>query len=346
MMKHSYGYRFDKDDAVIGVFFLSLLKAMLEEEGLSLKGYAGNIADLEDYTKRVSLKQLLSCLHCSLEHVPAGFGLRYGALVPITSADTLGQLVMSSPDVGKAMEYLCRYRLLMAMSFDVELVCNESYVSIRSKHFGGAELPLALQYFLSEALYSCFLSQARWLTGKPLTLQEISFPYARPCHAKLYEQHFACTLNFNADRHEVVFDRNYLDLPLPTANAALEKLKSGHCESVLSRWKRRFCIIQQVNDILEQSFPDFPSIESVAEQLGISRSSLYRKLNERDTSYQCLINAYKRRQSILMLQETMLSVEEVAEQLGFSDASSFRRAFKGWTGQKPSVVRASGQTLQ
>ncbi|TNC80404.1 MAG: hypothetical protein C9356_14190 [Oleiphilus sp.] len=345
-MMHPYGYRFDKEDEVVGVFFLGLLKVMLEEEGFSLKGYHGPVADLENYKKRVSLSQIFNCLALSLNDVPPGFGLRYGKLIQIASADTLGQLVMSSPSVGKAMEYLCRYRLLMAMSFDVDLVCTESVATLRSVHFGSKRLPLPLQYFLSEALYSCFVSQATWLTGQALRPIRLSFPYARPAHFKQYAQHFGCSIIFDAPCHEVAFERCYLDLPIPSANAALEKLKADHCESVLERWKRRFCIIQQVNDILAQSFPDFPPIESVAEQLGVSRSSLYRKLHERDTSYQCLINAFKRKQSIIMLKDTMLSVEEVAEHLGFSDASSFRRAFKGWTGQKPSVVRASGQTLQ
>ena len=342
-MLNQCGYRFDIDEEVIGIYFLALLKEVLEEEGHELRGYAGPESDLKNFKKRISLRRVLHCLGASLEGVEPGLGIRYGRRLSITSADTLGQLIMSSPTLGKAMEYVCRFRLLLAMSFDLEFDCSETLAVVRSRHFGSDMLPLSMQHFLAEALYTCFMEQARWLGAKTMYYQRLSFPYPKPAHVKQYHNLFGCELEFNASCHEVSFPREYLNVSIPTANRALETLKQQHCGAVLEKWQKRFCVIQQVNDILFQSYPDFPAIEQVAVQLEMSRSSLYRKLSERNTSYQCLINAFKRKQSINLLKDTCLSVEEVAEHLGFSDASSFRRAFKSWTGMQPSVVRAGGQ---
>lgn len=344
-MVEQFHYRFGLDDEVIGVFFVSLLKQVLEAEGHELKASPGNVDDVTFYRRRLSLKQMTRCLFASLEDLPPGIGLRYGPGVQVASADTLGQLVMASPNVRTALQYMLDFRLLMAMSFDVDVQLDEPVVRLKSRKYCSSRLPLFFQYFMSEALYSCFLSQIRWLTGVDVKLSSLSFPYARPPHVAQYEETFGCDLVFDAEGHEIAFDHRYLDTPISTANAALEKLKVAHCQSVLGRWKRKFCIIQQVNAILVHRYPEFPAIEQVAQQLGISRSSLYRKLSERNTSYQCLINQFKREQSINLLKETKMSVEAVAEELGFSDASSFRRAFKSWTGRQPSAIRAQGQLM-
>lgn len=345
-MTQAFRYRFSLDDEVIGVFYVSLLKQVLETEGYSLKACPINLEDPSCYRRRISLKQITRCLCASLSEVPPGIGLKFGPGVQVMAADTLGQLVMASPNVRSALNYMLEFRLLMAMSFDVGVELKASTFKLYSKHYCSSKLPLCFQYFITEALFSSFLSGIRWLTGKEVKLSSLSFPYAKPCHFAQYESYFNCTLKYETDVHELSFDQSYLDTPILTANAALEKLKVDHCRTVHALWKRKFCIIQQVNDILMQHYPDFPAIEEVAHQLGVSRSSLYRKLSERKTSYQCLINKFKRDQSINLLKETNMSVESVAEHLGFSDASSFRRAFKSWTGYQPSAIREQGKVLQ
>jgi len=336
-------YYFDMDDEVVGVLFLSVLKNVLEAEGLSLKGYPGPISDLSDYRKRISLRHLLQTILCSLESAPPGIGLRYGRELNVVAADTLGQLIMSCRDLGSALDYMRQYRLLLAISFDIESEFSGPYASLKVGRFYGKKLPLALQHFASETLYACVMYQARWLTGQNLKYQSLCFPYAEPAHVKQYQTAFDCELKFEEPKHRLSFERRYFSVPIQSANAQVEHLKAVECREALARWQSRFSVTKRVNAILAQTYPDFPSIDKVASLLNTSRSCLYRKLQESQTSYQHLINEFKREQSMRLLRETLLSVTEVAEKLGFSDASSFRRAFKGWTGMQPSAVRAQRQ---
>jgi AraC-like DNA-binding protein len=79
--------------------------------------------------------------------------------------------------------------------------------------------------------------------------------------------------------------------------------------------------------------------EDVALALGISRSTLQRRLREEATSYQAVLDATRRDMAIRYLTKTTLRVEEIASVLAYRDANSFSRSFRRWTGQAPVAFR-------
>lgn len=79
--------------------------------------------------------------------------------------------------------------------------------------------------------------------------------------------------------------------------------------------------------------------EDVAEMLGISRSTLQRRLREESTSYQAVLDATRRDMAIRYLTKTNLRADEIANVLAYRDANSFSRSFRRWTGQAPVAFR-------
>ena len=79
--------------------------------------------------------------------------------------------------------------------------------------------------------------------------------------------------------------------------------------------------------------------EDVGLALGISRSTLQRRLNEEGTSYQAVLDATRRDLAIRYLAKTSLSAAEIASVLAYRDANSFSRSFRRWTGQAPFALR-------
>lgn len=75
-------------------------------------------------------------------------------------------------------------------------------------------------------------------------------------------------------------------------------------------------------------------IDTVAQALGYSRQTLYRRLKAEGVTFQQLLDAVRRRRGIRFIEEGN-SVKETAYRLGFSDPSAFSRAFKRWTGSSP-----------
>jgi len=78
-----------------------------------------------------------------------------------------------------------------------------------------------------------------------------------------------------------------------------------------------------------------PSATSVAESLGISGQTLYRRLRAEGTTFEAVLAAMRHRLAKHWLAEKRMRVKDVAYRLGFSDPAAFSRAFKRWTGVSP-----------
>lgn len=83
-------------------------------------------------------------------------------------------------------------------------------------------------------------------------------------------------------------------------------------------------------------------VEAVAEQLHMSRHTLYRKLKDENQTFLGLLDDVRREQALTYLQDARRPLVEVADLLGFSELSAFSRAFKRWMGKSPAEFRAAG----
>ena len=71
---------------------------------------------------------------------------------------------------------------------------------------------------------------------------------------------------------------------------------------------------------------------SVAESLQIGDRTLLRRLNDRGTTYQKMLDHVRTELAICYLEKGKSAVE-ISELLGYSDPPNFHRAFKRWTGK-------------
>lgn len=80
--------------------------------------------------------------------------------------------------------------------------------------------------------------------------------------------------------------------------------------------------------------------ESVAEQLGISCTTLRRRLRQDHTSYQHLLDRARQHRCEAQLRERWLPGKCLADELGYLEVNSFYRAFRRWTGLSYSEYKA------
>ena len=78
-----------------------------------------------------------------------------------------------------------------------------------------------------------------------------------------------------------------------------------------------------------------------ADLLGISVSTLSRRLRRENTTFLKLKSECQHDIARQLLRHDTLTMAEIAARLGFVDARSFRRAFHDWTGVLPSAFRAN-----
>lgn len=79
----------------------------------------------------------------------------------------------------------------------------------------------------------------------------------------------------------------------------------------------------------------------IADQLNMSRQTLYKRLKEENRTFADLLDQARREQALVYLRDRRRTLTEVAHQLGFSELSAFSRAFKRWMGQSPASFRES-----
>ncbi len=73
--------------------------------------------------------------------------------------------------------------------------------------------------------------------------------------------------------------------------------------------------------------------DGVAESLGISGTTLRRRLRADHTSYQFLLDRARQYRCERLLAERRLPGKCLADALGYNEVNSFYRAFRRWTGQ-------------
>lgn len=72
--------------------------------------------------------------------------------------------------------------------------------------------------------------------------------------------------------------------------------------------------------------------DAVAHQLGMSGTTLRRRLKADHTSYQCLLDRARQSRCESLIEDTWMPGKCVADKLGYLEVNSFYRAFRRWTG--------------
>ncbi len=94
--------------------------------------------------------------------------------------------------------------------------------------------------------------------------------------------------------------------------------------------------VTQVLLATKERYAEKISIESFAEEMGVSASYLSRKFkNTTGTSYLDFLNKYRVQQAIKLLETGKYKVYEVSDMTGFTDYKHFNTVFKRYTGTAP-----------
>ncbi len=72
--------------------------------------------------------------------------------------------------------------------------------------------------------------------------------------------------------------------------------------------------------------------DAVAHQLGMSATTLRRRLKDDHTTYQFLLDRTRQYRCEKLIRETWMPGKCVADRLGYLEVNSFYRAFRRWTG--------------
>jgi AraC-like DNA-binding protein len=187
-----------------------------------------------------------------------------------------------------------------------------------------------------------------WLVGQTLTRVElrIDAPFVNQDYHDSLARRISGPVYFNAGENTCSFDRSLLDHRVVHTPESLADFLKNSVYHLMAMDRVPSSTSAAIKSLVNIDLPKgMPSFAKVAAMLFMSESSLRRRLQAEETSYQAIKDEVRCHVAIDKLLNEDTRVADLAEFLGFTEPSSFVRSFKSWTGYTPKVYKQRVQAL-
>jgi AraC-like DNA-binding protein len=279
--------------------------------------------------------------HCARATGCQHFGLLVGQRGGLHTVGLVGLLAKYSPDVGTALRNLVGYFRLhlrgAVTSVEVDGEIAMLTYDVLEPDLEGLEQTYG-------GVVATMLNIMRGLCGPGWKPLEARFAHRRPADVLPFRQFFGVPLTFDAERCALVFKSHWLDSRVRDADPELQRLLQDQVNALLPAPDEDFT--GHVRGILRTALlSGHGSATQVAALLGMHPRTLSRRLQERDSSFQQLVDEARFSIARQMLEHTSIDISEIAASLDYSDASAFTRSFRRWSGTTPALWRAQRSGL-
>jgi len=323
------------------VNILSVVIHYMEQMGIKaddlLAGSGIQTIDLDDPDVFVTPEQEFKVMHkiVALTQNPK-IGFTLGQQYHIGVYNKIGAAAFCSDTLLDALKMVFQYIDLTMTYFQYDLQVRDNLAYMRMKELIDLK---ELRTFICEREFSAAHRLACDLLQSPVPLNDLYLAYSKPAHAAVYKETFRCPVHFNALEHMMIFDSKYLFMRLPMANPLMKNTYEKECKQLCLRLQVQESATDQVRHNIFFGPEGLPSLSQLARRMSTTPRTLRRRLTEEGTSFKSLVAEILKEKAINLIQTTSLPIEQIASELGYSDIPNFYRAFKNWTGQKPSYYR-------
>jgi AraC-like DNA-binding protein len=198
----------------------------------------------------------------------------------------------------------------------------------------------AAHRFAGEAMLVMLHGLLCWLAGRRIAIRAVRLAWPRPPHAAEYRRMFCPNLRFDAALTTLEFDAALLHARHAATAATLREFLRGAPQSVFLKRVGGSNWAQRLRTRLRRG-GDWPPVDAVAAEWGVSVATLRRRLAAEGTGWQQVVDELRHDLAVRLLADGRRSIEHVAVSLGYVDARSLHRAFRKWTGAAPGAYRSS-----
>jgi AraC-like DNA-binding protein len=176
------------------------------------------------------------------------------------------------------------------------------------------------------------------LCGRQWLPAVVTFATRAPSSLRPLHQFFRAPLRFDTDESAVIFERRWLDRPLPPVDPVLRSQVDVEVrEQQAAILENLPALVRRV--IRKQLIIGQGGMDDVAATFGMHRRTLDRHLQKHGVHYGELVASVEEDIARQLLRDTQMQVQQVAESLHFSSAANFATAFRRWTGVTPTQYR-------
>lgn len=263
----------------------------------------------------------------------AGFDL--GCAIPAAAHGPMGMAAMTSTSIWHAMHTISCYAPIRNRTFEYQCVRTQGQASlVISPRIPLGDYSWFMQSTTLHALFKIFRSI---VDDSALRDATIGLPW--PASATSYESvpGQPWRTQYRSPDLAIRFEISAVDRPLETSDADLHRRLCSAGDEELT--KLSGSISAKVRHLINLAEPDWPTLVDIAQDLGLSRRTLVRKLESEGNRYQDLLDETRNELACWYLRQSSHSLSEIAERIGFSDQGNFARGFRRWQGLTPSEYR-------
>lgn len=267
-----------------------------------------------------------------------GLGLEFGLRTTPTAHGYVGYAAMSCATLGAAMDLVVRYLHLRQRDVALTLSTQGDWgvLEAHDTHQIGP-----LRHIVHECMLVGLYRMLGFLLGEQHPPCELWFDWPEPDYYARYAPRLP-SVRFNAPALQLRLPAAYLQRRLVMADPIAVQRAVEQCERELATSSPPAeNLLERVRAELVPHSDGYPDLESVAACLFMSGRTLKRRLEERGTRFQQLLDAVRYRDAMRLLANPDLDIQHIASALGYQDPPSFTRAFRRWSGRTPSEARAS-----
>jgi AraC-like DNA-binding protein len=295
---------------------------------------------LEDQDARVPLAAYRTLIRAGqkLANDPA-LALHYGEWIDLSEVSIVGLIGHASATMAEAFAQLQRYAPLMT-DIDTggrprfELVPRGEELWLVDNRRNPNEFPEHTEIAFAQMVTGC-----RAFGVDPFALA-VRVTHPDPGYASEYERILGAPVAFEAGENAMLLEKRFLHHPIALHPRYVFGILSEHAEALLRSLQSAGTARAEVEALLMPVLhTGEASVEAVAERIGISRQTLYRRLRAEGVTFEKVLDELRHKLALHYLGGEKVSVNETAYLVGFSDPAAFSRAFKRWTGRTPRELR-------
>jgi len=280
--------------------------------------------------------QELAVIRNLIEHAGRpGLGFTVGQRYHLTSLGLLGFTMLASRTLGEAFATFGRFQLLGLSLCPTRIETDRRGIWLL---FDASVLPQDARTFVIERGLAACLGVASELLQRPIAPLIVESTSDAPTDLAMLQRDFPYPVQFNAARNSILFSRDDLQFSLPQAHIGAHSEGEQLCERLcveISHSLAKAPTARLVQQVLIRDSANLLSGRTVAERLGLSERTLYRRLASEGHAFQQLNEQIKQRLAERLLSKSRLALNDIAQHLGYAEAASFSRAFSRWTGSSP-----------
>ena len=316
----------------VSIQFVEALLAAAPAERLPLL----RAANIDPGAERVTAQSYAALMRAVAHRLDDEFFGRDSRRMKLGSFAMLGHAVIGCRTLQRAMARAIRFYGLMLDDTAGGLVERDGLLWIEFRSKSGVDL------FAHENLLLFLHRLACWLVNRRLPVSALGFAFPAPSRAEEYKLIFSAEASFDQPCSYLAIDQRYASLPVVRGEAALKEFLALAPENLFVRYRPSHGTAHLVRlHLAAMPLPDWPDFDRLARSLGMSASTLHRRLAAEDSHFQEIKDQIRRERAIAMLRQSDRSIMAIAEELGFAEPSAFHRAFRKWTGKAPGQFRIS-----